>query len=175
MDYRYLRVDNTGKKFEISKERYTSKDWAFKTMDGLILPCQIYDAVCLSDEIVSIAGHNYYINTLRPMSMDEVDSLHNENDELLMIKDANHKLPDPYNEKLPPFTSAVVMACKNSDKGIALTKDEHQRKLNIIRIICGLVGGDTEITIRKAEELLGYYGLEIHDILREEYVVKNKG
>lgn len=173
MVYRYLAIDETGKIY-ISDTRYCSKDWAFKSMDNSIYPCAVYDAVVLSNELVSIAGNNHYIDTIRVVSMDSVDTLMDEEqNEALMMKDTKHKLPDPYKDKLAPFTSAVVMACRKYEKPIALTKAEHQAKLGIVRIIKGFVGTDNEISLKKAEELLGYYGLSINSIIKDELVINN--
>lgn len=175
MEYRYLNIKPDGKGFEISKQRVPNEDYAFKCIDGSIFWSKVYDAIVLSDDLVSIGGMNFYINTLKPIPMDQVTSLESvSDDDKLILKNSSHKLPDPYKERLAPFASAVVMACLTQAKSIALTKEEHQNKLSIIRMIRGLVGTDTDITLKKAEELLHYYGLEIKDLLKDELVV-NKG
>lgn len=174
MEYRYLAIKDDGS-FDIRSERFPSSDWAFKTMEGTIFPCLIYDAICLSDELVSLGGMNHYISTLKAISMDDVKTLQADDNKNLMLKETVHKLPDPFIEKLAPFTSAVVMACRTNAKQIALTKEQHQNKLTIIRVVRGFVDTDNELTLKKAEELLGYYGLSIIDVIKTELIVNSKG
>lgn len=174
MVFKYLGVDENGKLIE-QEDGFKSPDWAFKTIDNAIHPCICYDAVVLSDQLVSIGGSTYYKNNVVPIKMDTVKSLQDfQEDGDMFIKDANHKLPDPYTTKLPPFTSAVIMACLKKEKQIPLTKEEHQSKLTIIRSIKSLIGTDNELSIKKASELLGYYGLTINVLLKDEYIT-NKG
>ena len=174
MEYRYLGIREDGKTIYIRNKRFPNDQYAFKTMEGAIYPCMLYDAVVLSDDIVSIGGMNHYISTLKAVRMDDVDTLSEENDNQLMVKNINHKLPNPYKLKLQPFTSAVVMACLKCDKNIALTKEEHANKLTIIRQVRGMVDTDNELSTKKADELLRYHGLSFVDILKDELVV-NKG
>lgn len=167
--YKYLSIDDDGE-IVISDKRFESNDYAFKALDGSIFPCMIYDAVVLSDELVSIGGMNYYINTLKVVPMESITSLQGQDEDRPSVtKDISSKLPDPTEYKLQPFTSAVITACK-MNKPIALTKEEHQNRLTIIRNIKN--NSEVEISVRKASELLSYYGLEIQNIIKDEYVVK---
>lgn len=173
MEYKYLAVDDKGKLI-IQDQRFPSPDWAFKTMDGLIIPCFIYDAIVLSDQIVSIRSKNYYINTLKAVHMDDVETLDDEAaSDSMFIKDASNKLPDPYVDPMAPFTAAVILACKQNEKSVALTKEQHQAKLTILRgITTHIKNGDiVEISVKKAEELLSYYGLDLTAIIKDEFIV----
>lgn len=173
MIYKYLAVNDKGKLI-IQDERFPSPDWAFKTMDGLIIPCYIYDAIVLSDQIVSIRSRNYYIDTLKAVHMDDVESLNDEAaSDGVFIKDVSNKLPDPYVDAMAPFTAAVILACSKNEKNIALTKEQHQAKLTILRGITTNIknGVISEISLKKAEELLGYYGLDLTAIIKDELIV----
>ncbi len=173
MVYKYLAVDDKGK-FVIQDDRFPSPDWAFKTMDGLVIPCYIYDAIVLSDQIVSIRSKNYYIDTLKAVHMDDVESLDDSaSKDAMFIKDASNKLPDPYTESMAPFTAAVILACSKNEKNVALTKEQHQAKLTILRSITTNIknGVVAEISVKKAEELLSYYGLDLTAIIKEELII----
>lgn len=164
-EYGRLAIDKTNEEF--SDDRY-----GFRTLEGVIYPCELYLAVVLSDEICSIDSRNHYIEHLKAVKMDDVQSLqqYQETDNVF-VKDVKNKLPDPYTEKLAPFTTAVVLACLKYAKSTALTSEQHQKKMNIQRHIRTLIGSDEEISLKKASELLSYYGLDISVLLKSDLAI----
>lgn len=172
--WQYLKV-NDDLSVSITNEPFNDDRYAFKTMEGAIFPCETHAAIVLSSDLCSIGGFNHYINTIKGINLDDVDSLQDyQSSENILIKDVKGKLPDPFKDKLAPFTAAVVLACLTKSKEVALPSSEHQKKMNIQRQIKLLVGTDDEISVKKAIELLGYYGLGITDILSSDLIVTKK-
>lgn len=173
--FKKLKI-NEDLSIEMSDEPFRDPNYAFKTIEKVIYPCEIYDAIVISSELCSIGGRNHYISTLKAIRMENVTSLqeYQEDGNGVFIKDVKNKLPDPYNDKLNPFTAAVVLACLNKAKDIALTTEQHQKKMTIQRQIRTLINSDDDISLKKAEELLSYHGLSIADILKDEFVVSTK-
>lgn len=162
-----------GKELIFKDRRDPESQLAIETMDGKIYQCALYDVIKLSDDIVTVDNQSIRIDTLKFMSIEEALDKISTPDDDFMIKDIDNKLPDPYNSNLPPFTTAVVIAIMKNSTPHALSRSQHKKKLTIIRNINELLesGKGTELTIGKAVELLGYYGLTVEDLLKPEYIV----
>lgn len=162
-----------GKELIFKDRRDPESQLAIETMDGKIYQCALYDVIKLSDDIVTVDNQSIRIDTLKLMSIEEALDKISTPDDDFMIKDIDNKLPDPYNSNLPPFTTAVVIAIMKNSTPHALSRSQHKKKLTIIRNINELLesGKGTELTIGKAVELLGYYGLTVEDLLKPEYIV----
>lgn len=162
-----------GKELIFNNARDPESQLAIETMDGKIYQCALYDIIKLSDDIVTVDNQSVRIDTLKYLTLEEALEKISSPDDDFMIKDIDNKLPDPYKVNLPPFTTAVVIAITKNAIPHALSRSQHKKKLTIIRNINELLDSDkgNELTIGKAVELLGYYGLKIEDILKPEYIV----
>lgn len=165
-----------GKNLIFSDKKDPNSDLAIETMDGRIYQCAIYDVLRLSDDIVTVDNQSIRVDTLKFLTIEEALSKISTPDDDFMIKDIDGKLPDPYKVEVPPFTAAVVLAIVKNATPHALSRSQHKKKLTIIRNINEIVesGKGNELTIGKAIELLGYYGLKIEDVLKPEYVISKK-
>lgn len=169
-------VGRKGKELEFAEKRDSESQLAIETLDGKVYPCALYDIIKLSDEIVTVDNISVRIDTLKYLTLEEAMERIGTVEDDFMIKDIDGKLPDPYKEDIPPFTSAVVMAITKDAVPHALSRSQHKKKLTIIRNINELTaaGKGNELTIGKACELLSYYGMKLEDILKPEYVVNRK-
>lgn len=170
--WKYLKV-NDDLSISIVDKHEPSTEYAFKTIEGAIYPCCIYMAIVIDDgNICSIASQNHYISNIEGVRLSDLDSLQDYQDDGMLIKHVKNKLPNPYEERLQPFTAAVVLAClEKSKQDIPLTSADHQKKMTIQRQIRCMVGTEDEISLKKAIELLSYYGLTIQDVIREDLIV----
>lgn len=172
--WHYLKV-NDDLSVSVTDEPFNDSRYAFKTVEGAIFPCETHAAIVLSDDLCSIGGFNHFIDSIKGINLDDVSGLQDyQSSENILIKDVKSKLPDPFKDKLAPFTAAVVLACLTKSKKVALASSDHQKKMTIQRQIKLLVGTGDEISVKKAIELLGYYGLNITDVLSSDLIITKK-
>lgn len=146
-----------------------NEDWVVK-IGVEKFPMKIYDILFIGEEKVSIAGRMYDVNDIELQELSEFEGHVPDND--LVLKNSDAKFPDKNSDewdKIGDFTKAVIEACIQNDRGLALSKEDHAAKLTIIRSINKLTDKN-DITVKKAGQLLCYYGLSIKDVLNPEYV-----
>lgn len=155
-------------------KRDPESDLALETADGKIYMCSIYDVFQISAKTFSIKNRTYNISDTTYLTVEEAMKKLSVPEDDFMIKDIDAKLPDPYKVKIPPFTTAVILAVTNVKTPQALSRSQHKKKLTVIRSINEAVeaGKGAEMTVGKAVEFLSYYGLSLTDIIKPEYIIK---
>lgn len=168
----YLGVDCTEEPKLVQTDKPDNNDDYIVKVGNLKFPMKLYNLICLGDNKVSIGTYIFDIDELELQPITEIEGYNPDDD--LILKDVDAKLPDPFEKgakRLGLFTEAVIIACLKYDKSIALEKPLHNKKMTIIRSIQNLEEGK-DITVSKAIELLGYYGLTLRDILKDDCIVQ---
>lgn len=172
----YLGVSAEEEPTLVQRDTPDNNDVYVVKAGGLTFPMKLYNIIYLGDQKVSIGTYVFDVKELELEKISEMETYGYNPDEDLILKDVDAKLPDPFAKdakRLGLFTEAVIIACLRFDKDIALPKSQHNKKMTIIRSLQNLEPGK-DITVAKAIELLGYYGLDIKAILNPECIVQVK-
>lgn len=91
---------------------------------------------------------------------------YNEKEDILWTSDVTDTFPDPYKRNTPPIIRASLIYLLKHPVTYMLNKVAHQKKRNCIREMHNIINkGDGDLTVKRASELLGYYGYSFEDLI----------
>ena len=139
-----------------------------KTNEGKIHALRWLNIKAIDKDTVVIDDTEYKIDTLTISSMTSVSEDFIKADSIY-LKSLEDCLPDE--EDGYPLLYKVAIRAMKMSKAVPLTQTQHNRKLASIRELIKIGNGKkASMSQPKLLELLSFYGLELKDLLREEYL-----
>ena len=110
---------------------------------------------------------------IKELSQKEMFKNFNERVDVLWFSNIEETLPNPYVMPLPPLMQVACTYLVKYPNGYMLTKEDHQRKRNIIREIWSILDNNKDkeallkhdMTASRVDELMKYHNYTIEDLI----------
>jgi len=141
----------------------------YNTALDTIYPLHLYTILVHNEEKFRIAGKLMNKKDCIPLLESDGLKMMEKNTKKLIQKSAIDTILSPFSNTYPPFTKAVVMAIIKDGIEVALTPEMHNKKTALIRECNKRANTDVDISMKKAEELLGMFNIRLNSIFKPEY------
>jgi len=171
--YYVVKQGSKGPKLVMSKESEKDATHILKdTRYGSYYPLDLYSCI-YSDKDTAILGSKIIpLSAIEIITKSDLETNMVSEKKELLLKPSKHLISDPYKRKtLGPMTRALLICIVEKGKDIALTREEHNRKLSLIRDVENIKNEGGELTPKKMLELLHLFGLKLHDFVRQNWVI----
>jgi hypothetical protein len=169
----YLTVKETATGIDVKEtEKHIKNDKyvLYNEKQDTIYPMDIFAIMIFNAQYYMIAGKKVKRSDCVILSKEDGLNRMDKGRKKYVCKSAIDNIVSPYSNKYPPFTKAVIMAVLKSGTEIALSQEDHDKKLALIREFNKHCNTTSEISIKKAEDLLSMFKLNLTDIFKPEYV-----